>query len=96
MTQQDSIWHGTVELAALNRLGENSMNAYVGIEFIDFGDDWPQGFSATIAPADRRRFRGLDLNHLVAHRVRVRGIVQDYRGRPEIALSNPAQIEVLN
>jgi DNA/RNA endonuclease YhcR with UshA esterase domain len=26
----------------------------------------------------------------------VRGIVQDYRGRPEIALSNPAQIEILD
>ncbi|HKR92828.1 hotdog fold thioesterase [Novosphingobium sp.] len=50
MTQQDSIWHGTVELAALNRLGENSMNAYVGIEFIDFGDDW----LAARLPVDKR------------------------------------------
>ena len=74
----------------------NVGRASSGRAFIDFGDDWPQGFSATVAPADRRRFRGFDLNHLVAHRVRVRGIVQDYRSRPEIALSNPAQIEVLN
>jgi endonuclease YncB( thermonuclease family) len=74
----------------------NVGRASSGRAFIDFGTDWPQGFSATVAPADRRRFRGLDLNRLVAHRVRVRGIVQDYRGRPEIALSNPAQIEILD
>ena len=62
--------------------------------FIDFGDR--RLFSAVIAPEDRRAFRDFDLDGLTAHRVRIRGIVQDYRGRPEIALSNPAQIEVLN
>jgi endonuclease YncB( thermonuclease family) len=67
-----------------------------GRTFIDFGDDWQRGFSATIAPEDRRRFREMDLGRLVARQVRIRGLVQDYRGRPEIALSNPAQIEILN
>jgi len=32
---------------------------------------------------------------LSGRHVRVRGIVQDYRGRPEIFLSNPYQIQVL-
>jgi endonuclease YncB( thermonuclease family) len=67
-----------------------------GRTFIDFGDDWQRGFSATIAPEDRRRFRDVDLPRLIARHVRIRGMVQDYRGRPEIALSNPAQIEILN
>jgi len=67
-----------------------------GRVFIDFGSDGRRMFSAVIAPEDRRAFRGFDLDGLTAHRIRVRGIVQDYRGRPEIALSNPAQIEVLN
>lgn len=66
-----------------------------GRVFIDFGDDWQRGFSATIAPEDRSRFRSLNLNSLVARHVRIRGMVQDYRGRPEIALSNPGQIELL-
>jgi hypothetical protein len=66
-----------------------------GRVFIDFGSDGRRMFSAVIAPEDRRAFRGYDLDGLTAHRIRVRGIVQDYRGRPEIALSNPAQIEVL-
>jgi endonuclease YncB( thermonuclease family) len=64
--------------------------------FIDFGSNGRQSFSAVIQPEDRKAFRGFDLEGLEAHRVRIRGIVQDYRGRPEIALSNPAQIEVLN
>jgi len=67
-----------------------------GRTFIDFGSNGRQNFSAIIQPEDRRAFRGFDLEGLEAHRIRIRGIVQDYRGRPEIALSNPAQIEVLN
>jgi micrococcal nuclease len=67
-----------------------------GRTFIDFGSDGRQSFSAIIQPEDRRAFRGFELEALEAHKIRIRGIVQDYRGRPEIALSNPAQIEVLN
>jgi micrococcal nuclease len=67
-----------------------------GRVFIDFSSDWQRGFSAVIAPEDRRAFRDYDLEGLHAKHVRIRGMVQDFRGRPEIALSNPAQIEVLN
>ena len=67
-----------------------------GRTFIDFGSNGRQSFSAIIQPDDRRAFSGFDLEGLEAHKIRIRGIVQDYRGRPEIALSNPAQIEVLN
>jgi hypothetical protein len=62
--------------------------------FIDFGSK--RILSAVIAPQDRRAFRDFDLDGLPARRIRIRGIVQDYRGRPEIALSNPFQIEVLD
>ena len=64
--------------------------------FIDFSSDWQKGFSAVIAPEDRRAFRNFDLDGLTAKHVRIRGTVQDFRGRPEILLSNPSQIEVLN
>lgn len=67
-----------------------------GRVFIDFGSDGRQIFSAVIEPDDRRAFRGFDLDGLEAHHIRIRGIVQERHGRPEIALSNPAQIEVLN
>ncbi len=64
--------------------------------FIDFSTNGLRIFSAVIAPEDRRAFRDFDFDGLPAHHIRIRGMVQDYRGRPEIALSNPAQIEVLD
>ncbi|HKU64944.1 MAG TPA: thermonuclease family protein [Rhizomicrobium sp.] len=67
-----------------------------GRTFLDFGGKGRWSFSALIAPGDRRAFRDFDLDGLAGRHVRIRGIVQDYRGRPEIALSNPSQIEVLN
>ena len=67
-----------------------------GRTFIDFGSNGRQNFSAIVQPDDRHAFNGFDLEGLEAHKIRIRGIVQVYRGRPEIMLSNPAQIEVLN
>lgn len=67
-----------------------------GRTFLDFGGTDRWSFSALIAPGDRRAFRDFDLDGLAGHKVRVRGFVQDYRGRPEIALANPSQIELLD
>jgi micrococcal nuclease len=67
-----------------------------GRVFLDFSSDWQRGFSAVIAPEDKAAFRDFDLDGLQAKHVRIRGTVQDFNGRPEIALSNPAQIEILN
>jgi endonuclease YncB( thermonuclease family) len=67
-----------------------------GRTFLDFGGQDRWSFSALIAAGDRRAFRDFDLDGLAGHRVRVRGIVLDYRGRPEIALANPSQIELLD
>lgn len=67
-----------------------------GRSFIDFTIDWRHGLSATIAPDDRKAFRDFDLEGLRGHRIRVRGMVEDFGGRQEIALFNPVQIEVLN
>ncbi len=67
-----------------------------GRVFLDFGGEGRWSFAAVIAPGDRRAFRDFDLDGLARRKVRVRGIVQDYRGRPEIALANPSQIELLD
>jgi hypothetical protein len=64
-----------------------------GRTFIDFGDK--RLFSVVIGATDRRAFREFDFEDLRGRQIRVRGIVQDYRGRPEIVLSHPAQIELL-
>jgi endonuclease YncB( thermonuclease family) len=67
-----------------------------GRVFIDFGDDAQHSLSAVIAPEDRRAFRDFDLGGLQGKHIRIRGMVQAWRGHAEIALSNPSQIELLN
>ena len=66
--------------------------------FLDFSNDAKRGFTAIVAPEDAKKFRDIDppFEALAGRRVRIRGMVEDYGGRPEIALSNPAQIDLLN
>lgn len=56
----------------------------------------PRGVSAAIAADDRRAFRDFDLEGLEARRIRIRGVVQHARSGPQIGLSNPALIEMLD
>ena len=58
--------------------------------------DGPRGVSAVIMAEDRRAFRDFDLDDLQTRHIRIRGIVQDTSGGPQIALSNPSQIEFLD
>lgn len=75
-----------------------NIGAGSGRSFLDFDADWRRGFSAVIAGEDRKTFRraGFDLEALRGRRIRLRGMVEMFAGHPEIALSNPAQIEVLD
>jgi endonuclease YncB( thermonuclease family) len=68
-----------------------------GRAFLDFNADFRKGLSAIIAPEDRKAFRNTDLmlEDLAGHDVRIRGTVINFNGRPEIALFNPRQIELL-
>jgi endonuclease YncB( thermonuclease family) len=63
---------------------------------LDFAGDGRNGLLAVISGADRRNFRAADLDGLAGRRLRLRGVVQESNGRPMIALSNPAQIELLD
>jgi len=68
-----------------------------GRAFLDFNQDYRKGFSAIVAPEDRKAFRDSDpaLEELIGREVRVRGIVENFNGRQEMTLSNPRQIEIL-
>jgi micrococcal nuclease len=91
----------TANLAGSFQLVEGkvvNVGVHDGRAFLDFNDDYRQGFSATIAPEDRKAFRkaGFALEDLAGRHVRLRGVIQAFGGRPEIALSNPYQIEILD
>jgi micrococcal nuclease len=75
-----------------------NVGAHDGRAFLDFQEDYRQGFSATVAPDDRKAFRnaGFAFEDLTGRHVRLRGVIEEFGGRPEIALSNPYQIEVLD
>jgi hypothetical protein len=74
-----------------------NVGVHDGRAFLDFRDDYRQGFSATVAPEDRKAFRnaGFALEDLAGRHVRLRGVIEVFGGRPEIALSNPYQIELI-
>jgi len=63
--------------------------------FLEFSTDRAKGIFATIASNDHANFRHTNPppENLAGHVVRLRGIVEDFNGRPQIRLSDPAQIE---
>ncbi|HEX7776757.1 MAG TPA: thermonuclease family protein [Parvibaculum sp.] len=67
--------------------------------YINFGDDWRQDFTVTVAPADVKLFSGgpwaalmADMSALKGARIRVRGAIDRFNG-PDIAVTAPEQIE---
>lgn len=68
-----------------------------GRTYLNFGADWREDFTATVAPRDRRNFFAKDWDPEVyeGRRVRVRGWLESYNG-PSIDVTHPEQIEVLD
>jgi endonuclease YncB( thermonuclease family) len=69
--------------------------------YLNFGADWRDDFTVTVAPGERRAFErawaaaGLpEVSALAGRRVRVRGWIDEYNG-PSIEASHPEQIEWL-
>ena len=67
-----------------------------GRAYLNFGADWREDFTVTLAPGVRRRFEaeGIDPRDYQAARVRVRGWLKSFNG-PMIEVTHPEQIEVL-
>lgn len=78
---------GRVEAAATVR----------GRAYLNFGSDWRDDFTVTVAPRDRRTFfpPGWDPEAYESRRIRVRGWLESYNG-PSIDATHPEQIEVLD
>ena len=67
-----------------------------GRGYLNFGADWREDFTVSIAPRDRRRFEaaGIAVEDYEGRLVRVRGWVKSFNG-PMIEATHPEQIEVL-
>ncbi len=67
-----------------------------GRAYLNFGADWREDFTVTMAPNVRRGFaaEGIDPRDYQAARIRVRGWLKSFNG-PMIEVTHPEQIEVL-
>ena len=84
--QRFQVVEGRVRAAAVVR----------GRGYLNFGENWREDFTVSIAPRDRRRFEaaGIAVEDYEGRMVRVRGWVDSFNG-PMIEATHPEQIEVL-
>jgi micrococcal nuclease len=64
--------------------------------FLNFHKDWKKYFTAVIFSSDFDKFPARPEDHYLNHKVRVKGIVKEYNGKPEIILKGPAQIDIID
>jgi len=63
--------------------------------FLNFHPDYKRYFTAVIFASDFSRFPANPENYYYGKRIRVTGYIKEYKGKPEIILNDPSQIEVL-
>ena len=63
--------------------------------FLNFHADWRHSFTAVIFARRFDDFPPEPEEHCRGKTVRVTGLIQEYKGRPEIILDSPDQIEVV-
>jgi len=63
--------------------------------YLNFHKDWKRYLTLVIFTADLDKFPPYPEDYYLYKRVRVRGLVKEYKGRPEIILKDPKQIEII-
>lgn len=63
--------------------------------FLNFHPNWKRYFTAVIFEKDFHLFPRNPEKYYLNKHVRVTGIIKEYKGKPEIILSFPDQIEIL-
>lgn len=63
--------------------------------FLNFHKDWRRYFTAVIFSSDFGEFPSYPEEYYLNRTVRVTGLIKEYRGKPEIILKSPSQIEII-
>jgi len=63
--------------------------------FLNFHKNWKKYFTAVIFSSDFNRFPASPEDHYLNRKVRVKGLIKEYKGKPEIILKSSAQIEII-
>jgi len=64
--------------------------------FLNFHTNWKKYFTAVIFASDFKKFPDHPEDCYLNRKVRVRGLIKEYKGKPEIILKSPAQIEIMD
>lgn len=63
--------------------------------FLNFHRNYKRYFTAVIFESDFSRFPSSPEEYYLNKKVRVRGLIKEYNGKPEIVLNSPSQIEII-
>jgi len=63
--------------------------------FLNFHKDWKRYFTAVIFASDLDKFPPNPEDYYLNRKVRVTGLIKEYKGKPEIIIKSPAQIEII-
>ncbi len=63
--------------------------------FLNFDRNWKKYFTAVIFASDFDKFPVHPEEYYLNRKVRVRGLIKEYKGKPEIILKSPTQIEIV-
>jgi DNA/RNA endonuclease YhcR with UshA esterase domain len=63
--------------------------------FLNFHKNWERYFTAVIFKSDLHKFPNQPEEFYKNKKVRIKGIIKKYKGKPEIILKSPLQIEII-
>ncbi len=63
--------------------------------FLNFHKNWKKYFTAVIFSSDFDKFPARPEDYFLNRKVRVKGLIKEYKGKPEIILKGSAQIEII-
>lgn len=63
--------------------------------FLNFHENWKKYFTAVIFSSDFNKFPAQPEEYYLNRKVRVQGLIKEYKGKPEIILKAPRQIEII-
>jgi len=64
--------------------------------FLNFHKNWRRYFTAVIFASNFRKFSSAPEEYYRNKKVRVKGLVKEYKGKPEIIVTSPTQIAILD
>ncbi|MCX7995597.1 MAG: thermonuclease family protein [candidate division WOR-3 bacterium] len=63
--------------------------------FLNFHKDWKRHFTAVIFASDFDKFPKNPEDYYLNRKIRVTGLIKEYKGKPEIIVKSPSQIEII-